>query len=116
MSDNRSFSRVMINATATDEASVVFSPDSGMDKVPAGGITHIVEWSTGVTAGVVEIEGCHSSASYAGTWAPITTFTYASGAPKAEYVFSPALFPHIRHRISTAIANGTVTTRIAGAL
>ncbi len=115
MPANRSFTRTLLNAVAADETAVVFSPDDGMDKVSANGFTHIVQWGTGVTAGVVEIEGA-LSASYAGTWAPIATFTYASGSPKAEYVFSPAIFPHFRHRISTAVANGTVTTKIAGAL
>ncbi len=114
MSDNKSFVRTMIDAVATDEASAVFSPED-RDKVVLNGYTHIVEWGTGVTAGVVQIEGA-LSADYAGTWANISSFTYAAGAPKAEYVFSPAIFPHIRHRISTAIANGTVTTKIAGGL
>ena len=114
MSDNRPFVRTMLSAIATDEATAVFSPEDH-DRTVANGFTHIVEWGTGVTAGVVEIEGALSAA-YAGTWASIHTFTYAAGSPKAEFVVSAALFPHIRHRISTAIANGTVTTKIAGAL
>lgn len=109
----RQFERTLLSAIATDEASEAFEPEN-LDLV-ANGYTHIVEWGTGVTAGVVEIEGSHD-ADYAGTWATIHTFTYASGSPKMEYVFSPAVFPAFRHRISTAIADGTVTTKICGAI
>ncbi len=111
---SKPFSRTMLDAVATDETKAVFSVD-GTSIVPPNGYTHIIEWGTGVTAGVVEIEGCFSSASYAGTWAPVATVTYSSGSPKAEYVYSASMFPHFRHRISTAIANGTVSTKMAGA-
>lgn len=101
----------MLVAAATDETTATFTP-SGSEEISSG-YTHYVEWGTGVTAGVVEIEGSNDS-SFAGTWAPIHTFTYAAGAPKAEYVYSQAQFKVMRHRISTAVANGTVSTSVSG--
>ena len=107
------FNHTLLNAAATDETAVVESLEVG-EKIPDTGFTHTIEWGTGVTAGVVEIEGNNVSATYAGTWANINTVTYAAGAPKSEYVYSPATFQFMRHRISTAVANGTVTTHMSG--
>jgi hypothetical protein len=75
--------------------------------------THYVSWGTGVTAGVVEIETADDP-SYTGTWAPIATVTYASGAPRQSYVYVEGSYEAFRHRISTAVAGGTVSTRIMG--
>ncbi len=107
------FNHTLLDAADTDETAVVESLEVG-EKVPDAGFTHTVEWDATVTAGVVQIEGNNVSATYSGTWAPIATVTYTSGAPKSEYVFSAAIFQFFRHRISTAVANGTVTTHMSG--
>jgi hypothetical protein len=76
-------------------------------------VVHTIEWGTGVSAGVVEVEAADSP-DYAGTWVPLATFTYASGSPKAETLESSGRYGAFRHRISTAIVGGTVTTKIRG--
>ena len=72
-----------------------------------------IEWSTGVTAGVVEVETA-SHAAYTGTWDSVATTTYTSGAPKSEVVVSHGVGLAFRARISTAVANGTVTVTFVG--
>ena len=113
---SHAFARTLLDAQTTDEDSVEFAPAAG-EKIPTNGYTHSIAWSSGVTSGVVEIEGAQE-AGYAGTWAPIATVTHSgSGSPKTEYVYSAAMFPVMRHRISTVVAGGstpTVTTKISG--
>lgn len=70
-----------------------------------------VEWSTGVTAGVVTVETAFD-ALYTGTWAPLQVVTYASGAPKADIVQITGIHGALQTRISTAVSGGTVTTRL----
>ena len=105
--------RVMLNAQSVDETAVAFEPKVGA--TPAQGFHHHISWGTGVTSGVVEIE-CADDSSYAGTWAPMATVTFSGTAPKQDYVYTPGRPRAIRHRISTVVANGTVTTRLVGAL
>lgn len=106
------FYRAMLSAVSADETAVTWTPADN-EEIPET-LTHVIEWGTSVSAGEIQIEGSHS-ASYAGTWAPIHTFTYASGSPKQEYVTSAAQFKVIRHRINTAITGGTVSSSICGA-
>lgn len=70
-----------------------------------------VEWGTGVTAGAVIIESAFT-ATYAGTWAPLVTVTFAATAPKVDIVQITGVHGTLRTRISTTVANGTVTTRL----
>ena len=113
MSHSDAVDRVMLDAKAVDETAVAFEPVSGA--TPQQGFTHHVSWSTGVTSGVVEIE-CADDSSYTGTWANMATVTFAGTAPNQDYVYTPGRPRAIRHRISTVVANGTVTTRLVGAL
>lgn len=71
--------------------------------------TVYVGWSAGVTAGAITIESAVDD-TYGGTWAPITTITYASGAPKQELVQLTGVYWGFRTRISTVLAGGTVNT------
>jgi hypothetical protein len=75
---------------------------------------HHVKWGTGVTAGAVTIEVAEDP-SYTGTWAPVMVVTFSGTAPKQDYVAdSNGPYGAIRHRVSTAVSNGTVTTTIKG--
>lgn len=80
--------------------------------------THLIEWSEGVSSGVVEIETA-ASEDYAGTWAPVSTVTFDGSetpAPKTEYVRVQGSYGAMRHRISTIVTDGTVTSKIQGSL
>jgi hypothetical protein len=77
--------------------------------------THYISWSAGVVSGVVQIETADSSI-YTGTWAPIATITFSGAAPKQDYAAVTGSYAAIRHRISTAVVGGTVSTRIDGSL
>lgn len=77
--------------------------------------THHISWGTGVTAGVVEIEVADDPA-YTGTWAPVATVTFSGTAPKQDYVRVAGAYKAMRHRISTAVADGTVSSRIVGSV
>lgn len=65
-----------------------------------------VEWSAGVTAGVVTIEVA-SSQDYVGTWASLATINWVA-ASKVDIVNITGVFGAIRARISTAIVGGTI--------
>lgn len=67
-----------------------------------------VSWSAGTSAGVVTIETAHTSA-YAGTWAPLTTVTWAAANTEAVYQLN-GTYESIRTRVSTTVVGGTVTT------
>ena len=73
--------------------------------------TIYVEWSAGVTAGVVTIETAPSN-DYAGTWATMQTVSWVSASRVDRFIFTGA-FGAVRTRVSTAITNGTVTSYIA---
>lgn len=80
------------------------------------GTTHVIQWPTGVTSGVVEIETADDP-DYAGTWAPVSTVTFAGTAPKEDYVYVPGVYSAFQHRISTVVAGGaspSVTTFVRG--
>lgn len=70
-----------------------------------------VDWGTGVTAGVVEAETAYS-VSYAGTWGPQATATFAGTAPNITVINITGALVALRTRVSTTVANGTVDTYI----
>lgn len=113
MSESRAVDKIMLNAQSVDETAVAYEPEIGAS--PQQGFYHHISWGTGVVSGVVEVE-CADDSSYAGTWAPMATITFAGSAPKQDYVFSPGRPRAIRHRISTVIGGGTVSTRLVGAV
>jgi hypothetical protein len=78
--------------------------------------THYIEWGEGVSAGEITIETAPKPA-YDGTWAPVATVTFdgsVTPAPKQEYVRVQGQYGAMRHRISSVVLDGTVTTRIEG--
>lgn len=76
---------------------------------------HCFEWSDGVSSGVVEIEAANND-TYAGTWSPIATITFAGTAPKVDSVPVHGSYKVFRHRISTIVTDGTLTSKIEGSL
>ena len=75
---------------------------------------HTVEWAPGVGSGVVVVESAASEDADDDTWAPVATVTF-HGAP-TEAVRVQGAYGALRHRISTIVVAGTVTTRIRGSL
>lgn len=75
---------------------------------------HTIRWSAGVTSGAVVIEAAETP-DYTGTWdlvVPAVAFT--GTAPNTNTVRVPGSYPVLRHRISTIVEGGTVTSRIDG--
>lgn len=70
-----------------------------------------VEWSAGTTAGVVTIEEAFDS-TYTGTWSTLTTASFADDG--TEVIHLAGIFQNVRARISTTVADGTVTVRFIG--
>ncbi len=68
-----------------------------------------IDWGTGVASGAVTIESAVDN-NYAGTWAPLFTDTFVSGAPKQDILQITGVHWAIRTRISTVIAGGTVNS------
>lgn len=103
-------SQKLLDAKSVDEVSAT-TPDafkrSGCQKA-----VHTVEWGTGVTSGVVEIEAADDPDATA--WATLGTITFAGTAPVTNTFTTDGPYGAFRHRISTVVANGTVTTRIRG--
>jgi hypothetical protein len=98
--------QTLLVAQSVDETAVAVS----LAGIPASYITHSVKWGAGTTAGVVVIEAA-DAADYTGTWSPLATITWAA-ASTTETVVLAGAYKAIRHRISTAVANGTVTTHL----
>ena len=67
-----------------------------------------IQWSLTSTAGVVKVESAHDAA-YTGTWATLATVTWAA-ANKEDLVQITGTHGALRTRISTTIADGTVST------
>lgn len=103
-------SQKLLNAASVDETSVE-TPDN-FEKVGCTRSVHTVEWGTGVTSGVVEIEAADDNA--ATEWAILGTITFSGTAPNTSTFAVDGAYGAFRHRISTVVANGTVTTKIRG--
>ena len=104
-------SQKLLDAQSVDETAV--ATPAAFEQSGSNMAVHTIEWGTGVSAGVVEIEAAPSS-TYSGTWANLGTITYASGSPHAVTFVTSGPYKALRHRISTAISGGTVTTSING--
>lgn len=105
------YSEVLLSAQATDETAAAVA-DVGLVPRFLEHTFHI-DWGTGVTAGVVTIEAA-SSRTYAGTWAPLQVVTFAGTPPRSDVVNVTGAFMTLRARISTAVADGTVTVTYVG--
>lgn len=113
MSKSATVDKILLTAASIVQTAAAWEPEIGA--TPQQGFYHHISWSTGVVSGVVEVE-CADDSSYAGTWAPMGTVTFSGTAPKQDYVFTPGRPRAIRHRISTVLVGGTVTTRLIGGL
>lgn len=65
-----------------------------------------VEWSAGVTAGVVTFETSKTT-TYTGTWDSLGTSSFSASAADTILVTGP--LAAVRARISTAVVGGTVS-------
>jgi hypothetical protein len=100
--ENRSWTVTWLDAQATDETTSVAMPvNANID------FGVYVEWSSGVSAGVVTIEEAYSQ-NYSGTWSTIGTVTTAA-ASSTDVYHQTGAFRSLRVRISTAVSGGTVT-------
>lgn len=95
--------RTLISAqSALDSTGTVTSASRCKEK------TVYIQWSAGVSAGVVILETA-SVSTYAGTWAPLVTIPWTA-ASKEDVVQVSGVMMTLRTRISTVITGGTVTT------
>ena len=99
----------LLNAASTDETKAT-TPTNFKHLAPPRTI-HTIEWGASVSAGVVEIEAA-ASPDYAGTWVGLSTITYSTGSPHASSYMAEGPYGAFRHRISTAVSGGTVTSYI----
>lgn len=102
-------SQVMLNAQSA--AGDAVATPAAFEHSGCATAVHTVVWSTGVTAGAVAIEAA-ASPTYTGTWASLASIAFA--ADTAVTFVSSGPYKAFRHRISTAVAGGTVTTSISG--
>jgi hypothetical protein len=70
--------------------------------------SHYIVFGAGTSAGVVSIEAAHDP-DYTGTWAVLSTVGWTTLSKVSNVAITG---PHLalRHRISTTIAGGTVST------
>lgn len=81
--------------------------------------THEIEWTGSTSGGEITIETADAE-DYTGQWAPIAVVTWTAptvfGNPHMDYVRVQGNYRAFRHRISAIVLDGTVTTRITGAV
>lgn len=75
--------------------------------------THTFKWDAAVTTGVVVIEAADDPA-YAGTWAVLETVTFSGTAPKLDTRKIDGPYAALRHRVTSPVLDGVVTSRIDG--
>jgi hypothetical protein len=94
-----------------DNASTDETLSDEIEVLDADAITAVIEASSGVSAGVVIIEGSNVSG-YAGTWLPLVSLTINAASKLFEGSISLAngdpLVRYVRLRIETAISGGTI--------
>jgi hypothetical protein len=99
---------LLVNADAADSVGV-----ADLRRLGTGFTTHYVKWGTGVSSGVVSIESADKP-DYDGEWALLDTVTFEGTAPKQDIKRIDGSFSAIRHRVSTIVTDGTVSTKISG--
>lgn len=81
--------------------------------------THLVEWGLGVSAGEVTIEAADTE-DYTGKWSPVPggvfTFGNRDTLPYVDVLAIEGNYRALRHRITAMILDGSVTSKITGAL
>jgi hypothetical protein len=100
---------LLVNADATDSSGV-----ADLRRLGTSVTSHYVRWNEGVSSGVVSIETADKP-DYDGEWALLKTVTFAGTAPKQDVEQIAGDYSAIRHRISTIVTDGTVSTKIVGA-
>lgn len=89
--------------------------NSVSEPVPLGNArkhTHGVVFGAGTTAGTVIVETA-ADRNFTGLWEPLATYAWAGAAPNqggTEDSYEGPLIGFVRHRVSVAIAGGSVTT------
>ncbi len=108
-----SYHEVLMSGAAADETVSTALGPAKLDKLKNH--TFYAAFGAGVTAGVITIETA-PYADYAGTWSPIPsgTITFAGTAPNAGHLSIVGAYLALRARISTAVADGTVTVTYFG--
>ena len=100
---------LLVNADAADSAEVADLRGLGTEVT-----THYVSWGEGVSSGVVAIETADRP-DYDGEWALLESIPFDGVAPKQDVKQINGDFAAIRHRVSTIVTDGTVSTKIVGA-
>lgn len=81
----------------------------GIDRV-----SHYIKWDDATTGGEVTIETADDAA-YTGTWSPLKVVPW-TGANRQDAILLDGDFIALRHRISSPIIGGTVSTRVVGSV
>lgn len=82
----------------------------------AEGYDHSITWDAGSLGGEVTVEAADSP-TFAGTWAFIGKVSgpaAPANAPKMDLISGSTTGKYVRHRVSQALAGGTVSSRIKG--
>lgn len=79
--------------------------------------THAIEWSQGVTSGEVTVEAADTE-DYTGAWSPVAVFTFGNRdtLPYVDVTAVEGNYRALRHRITQIITDGTVISKITGAV
>ena len=72
-----------------------------------------ITWSSGVTAGAVQVETSDDPA-FAGTWSPIgSAQSFVANTKQVVVPTGPSAYKSIRVRVSTTVVGGTVSASIS---
>ena len=109
MPRTRYHARIMDAQSVDETKSTVLGP-AICGQVREGAL--YVVFSPGVTAGVVEIEDAHVG-TFSGTWSNMATVNWVA-PDRVHRVNYTGVHMYVRARISTAIADGTVSVEFIG--
>jgi hypothetical protein len=77
--------------------------------------THHVRWNEGVQVGEVTVEVA-DEVTYTGAWKSVAVVTFAGQAPYQDFVTVTGPHAAYRHRITTQVTGGSVSTKIVGSV
>lgn len=95
----------MLVAQSVQDTAVVIPKHESLQAIYS---SHTVVFGAGTSAGAVVVEGSHDP-NYTGTWYNLGTVTWAA-ATKAHNVTITGPHRAIRHRVSSTIVGGTVSS------
>jgi len=87
------------------------SPVINLPRSGAVSSTHTAVFDDTAQGGEVTVEGAHDPA-YAGRWTPIAVLAWAADTPVVSAT-TTQLFKATRHRVSSTVLAGTVTTQVS---